>query len=897
MTQPDAPHPDAPQPDVSGMYDGDVVVQLATGQPPFERGSEAEPSLLPHLARLCHDFSIGELLYAADLFGNEHPYYSWPQIHESVRNRLVVRFDHEQFELQAPHTVDPVEHAIRRCIIGADTPSAELWERVDALGGSQLGVNLTCRLLALDATPDARRYERIVDEMDVRWTEAAAVSALIDVGHRLERLDHEHVLGDIIDVDTMQPGWIAHLLPSLPAAQRTALADELVRSVIQRGAPAWLLALYASRLATYTSSRATWDGDGIVLSEYPDHVWRRWIEQLLDAPPAPDRESDTLRAHPFAATLDRIEGPHETTSGLATQITYAYGGAPPVESAPPPDEPIAVSPSPPSAAPAPVGAPAPGGEPAPVVDDRRLGVDFFADGRHLTRAVVVDVPTDVEVSIGHGATVSLTTPINVHFDEGVDIRSLPVRFVVDDVVDESATLRLRRDPSSTASVTFTVIPTAPILDAVVIVYNEDRSAVIQAAALSVAVVGSFADAEEATPSITLSTIPAAAFSIASRPDSATVVTDGRTTVATARHLSLPASSHSTVAQVQEILKSIETDAGNHLAAGTSIDATLIRLARAGVRLRHDACLDELEPFERIQVVSVTGQTVFPVELVYSGPAPRDDATLCPKWKRSARKGSCRSCTPADSTSVVCPARFWGISKVIEHHCGETVGGTEYSARVQITDDLVALGALGPTVLAASALLAEHSIDRASLELLTDAAKKFGRVDTAPDWATWAALVSEHGPTVLVALPHQGATAQHHAHDFAGVAALEIGGVFETTFEEFHLRRSGDAPGPLVLLIGCNTGVERHVIASFAARFRRWSPVVVATLGEVLVEEADLVAATVLTEVAKAARKRSRTTMGEAVRNARRTLLADSKLAGLQLVLHGDAAWSVGKDRR
>jgi hypothetical protein len=137
------------------------------------------------------------------------------------------------------------------------------------------------------------------------------------------------------------------------------------------------------------------------------------------------------------------------------------------------------------------------------------------------------------------------------------------------------------------------------------------------------------------------------------------------------------------------------------------------------------------------------------------------------------------------------------------------------------------------------------------------------------------------------MPHQQRV------DDAGIQApaLELGGTFETTFAERHVRRADATPGPLVMLIGCDTGVEERVLASFASQFRHWSPVVVATVGEVLADEAQHVAATVLRQVARATGTGA--TVGEAVRAARRELLAQSHLAGLQLVLHGDASWRIG----
>ena len=95
----------------------------------------------------------------------------------------------------------------------------------------------------------------------------------------------------------------------------------------------------------------------------------------------------------------------------------------------------------------------------------------------------------------------------------------------------------------------------------------------------------------------------------------------------------------------------------------------------------------------------------------------------------------------------------------------------------------------------------------------------------------------------------------------------------------------------MLLIGCNTGVEHTMLASFASRFRRYAPVVVATVGEIIAQEAPLIVDAVIRGCnAQAA---AGGTVGDAIRDARIALLADRRLVGLQLIVHGDGHWPIG----
>src|SRR5690606_25826314 len=130
----------------------------------------------------------------------------------------------------------------------------------------------------------------------------------------------------------------------------------------------------------------------------------------------------------------------------------------------------------------------------------------------------------------------------------------------------------------------------------VIVHNEDQSEVIQAAALSVAVVSSIEEAEAAAPSFQFVRVDAAALSATTRPDSAAVVTDGNVTVPTGPDLALPASTDAVIRQIDDVVTAIERAAGRFVAVGTPIDNVLVGVARAGVRVRTQLGLDALQPF-------------------------------------------------------------------------------------------------------------------------------------------------------------------------------------------------------------------------------------------------------------------------------------------------------------
>ncbi len=93
----------------------------------------------------------------------------------------------------------------------------------------------------------------------------------------------------------------------------------------------------------------------------------------------------------------------------------------------------------------------------------------------------------------------------------------------------------------------------------------------------------------------------------------------------------------------------------------------------------------------------------------------------------------------------------------------------------------------------------------------------------------------------------------------------------------------------MLLIGCEVAVDGDRIASFASTFRRFSPVVIATFGEVIAREAPTIAATLIQALGRS-HARGEESIGDALRFARCELLARGLLVAFQIVGHGDGNW-------
>ncbi len=903
-----------PSPDPSA---GERLYRIIHGEPPYERDTSHEPSLLPHLARLCHDFSIQEMLEAARTFGARGHPHAWPQLRSAVLATFAARFFPSDFALQGVQ--DPVvlaELALCRLADGGDVDVPALLQRVEHESGWAAD-ELKARIAAAtgDAAAIAAALAVPLDDYDPDTTRLLVVAA-----RRLDVALPDAWPGAALgEVDSwIEPGRVCHLWDLLEAPQRRALVPKLFDEL--EYAPPWLVALVLSTIAgDLDGSLPPW------LMEPGHHppVWRTLFQRLLAAGPAASIAEATLRAHPFSDELTTIVGPHESTGGAGDDMLGHWGGseaaAPPPMPAPgpmAPEPPVAPAPAPAPPSPGTVSPGEPaipvvsippqggqgrgGGTAANPVDDRRLGVDAFAGGRQLEHALLRGVTNEIEVSIGTAATVQLPTPAGIDFGDSERL-SLPVT-LYDGVTEQRATLRVRRDPASHASVTFEVTPNESHFNAKIVLYAEDGATVIEAAAFG-AEVAADADAERrSTSRFQLVKVPVTAPSTDDDRTVGSLVTDGEQLVAAAPDTPIPALPGGAVSGVEPLMARFRTASSNRVATGVPVNIApdLARAAQFGYRLRTNLRLDALGALDRIQVVSLFPAAVFPLELLYDGQPPLDDARLCEAWTAAGPGEPCPACTDPDDRSVVCPLRFWGLTRTIEHHVGTTTGNIPFAARQQFGID-VAIPAPRATVVGVSQnVLGRLSAPRATagsddtaaddaavpaaLSALMTSARDFGDCAYVHGWSEWCLAVGRASPGLLVAMPHQDGGPD-------ALPSLELGGEVERVFLEGHVRPAGSHPGPIVLLLGCDTSNAPDLIASFAADLRQFAPVVVATIGRVVAPEAPRVAEVLMHHIADAL-ARPGTTIADAILAARRTLLADGRLVGLQLIAHGDARWSL-----
>jgi hypothetical protein len=163
----------------------------------------------------------------------------------------------------------------------------------------------------------------------------------------------------------------------------------------------------------------------------------------------------------------------------------------------------------------------------------------------------------------------------------------------------------------------------------------------------------------------------------------------------------------------------------------------------------------------------------------------------------------------------------------------------------------------------------------------------GGAESAGDWGEWTAKLGA-GRTLLVLLVHTDRVA---ADDPAPRMEIGRGSWLEVAYlEREHVRPAADAPPPVVLLLGCETGAPEVSFHGLVSRLRRkGAAIVLATHAAIHSAHAVPVAEELIRALRELAAGRRRS-FGEVMRIARCRALAAGLPMALCLEAHGDADW-------
>lgn len=308
---------------------------------------------------------------------------------------------------------------------------------------------------------------------------------------------------------------------------------------------------------------------------------------------------------------------------------------------------------------------------------------------------------------------------------------------------------------------------------------------------------------------------------------------------------------------------------------------LIELAVEGRDLLNEL-QDELGPIadaSRIQVVSARPDWLLPIELVYGRPAPDENASICENYLADPQ--SCNGkCTPEDSTTVLCPNAFWGLSKTIERHRFDPSTDEDPGA------GYVLLSLDGPKpghrdiVVKRTRLGASRRVDQEDTEALVKAIGKGAAVVTS--WEQWRRALASKDTQLLVLLPHTDS--QKNVLEIAG-EPLKRGRI-----EEPYVTGRRDVK-PVVVLFGCRTGGTLGDPAGFAAVFmRKGASAVFHSSTDLLnVHATELARRLVLSLTRPGPRPQM---LSDALTAFRRQAVREGLVAALAISALGDADWRI-----
>ena len=301
-------------------------------------------------------------------------------------------------------------------------------------------------------------------------------------------------------------------------------------------------------------------------------------------------------------------------------------------------------------------------------------------------------------------------------------------------------------------------------------------------------------------------------------------------------------------------------------------------------------------------------TVLPVEVIYDFPAPVAEPGLCRNSQQALKNGRCdpKAFHTKDDEGlldVVCPAGFWGVSKVIERQAvapsrvaeDPELRGIDFAVQTAPVGDRSTLGGLAPVLFAAS----EHvnDVDPTELDRVASALNRLtgGRLHQVETWKDWARQVRTTEPPLLLLLAHTELnTADGTALEIAKKAAPERRVVAEITRN--HVNLNPDRPGPIVMLLGCDTAVPQNDFQSFVVQFYEMGSSLV--VGQPLRSSAKTAAEPEAEALIRQLQVTPETpeipdrgwVFGHAMLETRRQLLAKGILMALCLTAYGDAGW-------
>ena len=306
-----------------------------------------------------------------------------------------------------------------------------------------------------------------------------------------------------------------------------------------------------------------------------------------------------------------------------------------------------------------------------------------------------------------------------------------------------------------------------------------------------------------------------------------------------------------------------------------------------------------DPGERIQILNLEPNWYVPLEYVYDQGYPDENAVLCDRWQQALQSDEqkCPECNQLELTPklkrgnpVICPLGFWSLQKIIERRDPEIAESNNSSVPSSTRRKLPTLNT---TLFAIS-----HHVTASDRKTIWQTLQQcFQNPIQADDWDEWLEALEDKledkRPTLLLMLPHHGVDA---GLDYLEIGAQNLlpqkGRLSRGQLDENFVNPKGIEPGPIVLLLGCQTAAQTEVgYVNLARSFQQLqASIVLGTMAKILGRHATPVASELVRQLLSV--NDPQADFGTIMRRVRRRMLAKGYLMALCLVALGDAEWKI-----
>lgn len=318
--------------------------------------------------------------------------------------------------------------------------------------------------------------------------------------------------------------------------------------------------------------------------------------------------------------------------------------------------------------------------------------------------------------------------------------------------------------------------------------------------------------------------------------------------------------------------------------------------------------------KRIQIVSARPDTRLPFEFLYDRLAPEGgNAKLCPNAKTALEHGGCLKDCPGfkEPEAHVCPLAFWGLSHIIERHThtqefNPTAVAGDFRFQAEPVESRRHLNDVFKNVLFAATDKADVSlVDEVMKTPIKGIAKMNATLNTItgrpPSWArTWPEwreeMKGDPSPSMLLMLTHTVSVP-------GGISALEIEDgkdaatmLLESTSLESLKPYLKKAQPPIVLLIGCSTGIAKIEFTGFITGFRQIGAAIIVSTGAAILGRHAVPVTEELLKFLNEFSSQPSVSFGEVMRQVKQRMLAQGFPMVLTMMSYGDADWQIGRSK-